>query len=207
MSQGTIAQTFSAVDLAFRFKPGCQSLNLVATVGERGHRDIERLRSPTDLARWCVQAGLLTEPPKAQPEDVEATKMLREAIYRVAVALRQGDRPQQTDIDTINAGAALPPPIPQLRSDGCSVATNSDKPIQAVLSFVARDAIALFSGPKIGRIKECAEPTCRMLFLDTSRPGRRRWCAMEGRGCGNRAKKAAFRQRQKQVLESSKLRD
>ncbi|MCL9761259.1 CGNR zinc finger domain-containing protein [Frankia sp. AiPa1] len=38
---------------------------------------------------------------------------------------------------------------------------------------------------------ECAGPDCRALFLDGSRPGRRRWCSMNT--CGNKAKKAALR--------------
>jgi hypothetical protein len=37
---------------------------------------------------------------------------------------------------------------------------------------------------------------CSLLFVDTSRSGRRRWCSMER--CGNRAKVAAHRRRRKE---------
>jgi predicted RNA-binding Zn ribbon-like protein len=61
----------------------------------------------------------------------------------------------------------------------------------AALSTLARDAIDLFGGPLAGRVRECAADNCGLLFVDTSRPGRRRWCSMER--CGNRAKVRAYR--------------
>ena len=48
-------------------------------------------------------------------------------------------------------------------------------------------------GGAIERVRECAGPECRALFLDTSRPGSRRWCSMDF--CGNRVKKDAMRAR------------
>ncbi len=62
-----------------------------------------------------------------------------------------------------------------------------------LLSTVARDAIDLFTGPYADRVRECGADDCRLLFVDTSRPGRRRWCAMEH--CGNREKARAHRAR------------
>jgi predicted RNA-binding Zn ribbon-like protein len=44
------------------------------------------------------------------------------------------------------------------------------------------------------RVRRCAGNDCLLTFVDTSRPGRRRWCSMER--CGNRAKVRAFRNRQ-----------
>jgi predicted RNA-binding Zn ribbon-like protein len=35
------------------------------------------------------------------------------------------------------------------------------------------------------------------MFIDHSRPGRRRWCSMER--CGNRAKTARYRQRRRRM--------
>jgi predicted RNA-binding Zn ribbon-like protein len=43
----------------------------------------------------------------------------------------------------------------------------------------------------VARVRECAGEDCGALFLDTSRPGTRRWCSMDT--CGNRAKKSTFR--------------
>jgi predicted RNA-binding Zn ribbon-like protein len=36
------------------------------------------------------------------------------------------------------------------------------------------------------RIRGCANPDCVLWFLDTTRPGTRRWCSMAA--CGNRDK-------------------
>lgn len=48
-------------------------------------------------------------------------------------------------------------------------------------------------GPE--RFRDCASDTCSGVFIDTSRPGRRRYCMPEL--CGNRANVAAYRARQK----------
>ncbi|GAA4911134.1 putative RNA-binding Zn ribbon-like protein [Actinomycetospora succinea] len=48
-------------------------------------------------------------------------------------------------------------------------------------------------GPE--RFRDCASDTCSGVFIDTSRPGRRRYCMPDL--CGNRANVAAYRARQK----------
>jgi predicted RNA-binding Zn ribbon-like protein len=72
----------------------------------------------------------------------------------------------------------------------------SERPLEAALATIARDAIDLLTGALAGRIRECAAPDCALLFVDSSRPGRRRWCA--GEACGNRTRTKAYRQRRKQ---------
>jgi len=37
--------------------------------------------------------------------------------------------------------------------------------------LIARDALDLVSSGAIGRVRHCADPTCRALFYDGSRPG------------------------------------
>src|SRR5580704_15548830 len=44
----------------------------------------------------------------------------------------------------------------------------------------------LLAGPRLDRVRRCANPECGWLFLDDSRAGKRRWCSMQS--CGNRAK-------------------
>ena len=90
---------------------------------------------------------------------------------------------------TINAAAAEPPLIPQL---GVGWAP----PVRAsqALSTLARELIDLLSGPLAERFRECASDNCPLVFVDSSRPGSRRWCSMER--CGNRNKIRAHRARQ-----------
>ena len=49
--------------------------------------------------------------------------------------------------------------------------------------------------PLAGRIRECGAPDCALLFVDSSRPGTRRWCCSGG--CGNRVRTKACRERRK----------
>jgi predicted RNA-binding Zn ribbon-like protein len=86
-------------------------------------------------------------------------------------------------VTIVNAVAAQPALSPQLTRSG-RVRWVADEPVPAALAAVARDGIDLLTGPTARRIRECAAPDCAFLFVDTSRPGTRRWCAMNR--CGNR---------------------
>ncbi|MFJ5298481.1 CGNR zinc finger domain-containing protein [Pseudomonas sp. NPDC088368] len=47
-------------------------------------------------------------------------------------------------------------------------------------------------------VKSCEGPTCTLMFVDHTRGKKRRWCSMAA--CGNRAKAAAHRERQKKTI-------
>ena len=51
------------------------------------------------------------------------------------------------------------------------------------------------AGRMVGRLRICANPGCREVFIDRSAAGRRRWCDM--RTCGNQAKVARHRARRR----------
>jgi predicted RNA-binding Zn ribbon-like protein len=180
----------------FHFKAGRTSLDFAATVGERWRRSFERLRGPEDLGRWLVEAGFLETVPAVTQRELDLARALREAIYRTAKLAGSG-RPATDDVDLINRVAATPPLEPRLAAGGRVVEWVSDRPVAAALSSLARDAIELISGPLARRVRECAAPDCALLFLDSSRPGRRRWCAMAA--CGNRAKTKSYRQRRREA--------
>lgn len=178
----------------FHFKAGRLCLDFAATVGERWRRSFERLRSPADLGRWFVEARLLGRAPRATRAQLASARELREAIYRTAKLAGEG-RPNRSDMETINRWAGRPPLAPRLDADGRHATWSADRPVDAALATIARDAIDLVTGPLAARVRECARHDCALLFVDTSRPGRRRWCSMEA--CGNRTKTAAYRRRRK----------
>lgn len=184
-------------DLAFRFTAGAPSLDLVATLGERGHRDIERIGNQDRLKDWIAKAGYRLRPDEVDAAGYDEAITLREAIHSLATALIEGVDAPAGSIRKINQCAVQPPLVTRLRADGETREWADDGCFPALLATLARDAIDLFGGEMASRVKRCAEPTCNMLFLDRSRPGTRKWCSMTGRGCGNRAKKAAFRERQR----------
>jgi predicted RNA-binding Zn ribbon-like protein len=59
-----------------------------------------------------------------------------------------------------------------------------------LLAAIARSAAEIMVEGETARLRLCANPHCGLLFCDTSRTGRRRWCSMSV--CGNRHKVAAF---------------
>lgn len=179
-------------ELRFHWKSGRPCLDFVATVGERWRRSFERLLGPEDLARWLVESGMLEEPPRVSQRQLDSGRSLREAINRLA---RPGVEPKAGDRLELNRWAARPPLAPQL-TEQSTLAWASERPVEAALATIARDAIDLLSGPLAGRIRECAAQDCALLFVDSSRPGRRRWCA--GEACGNRTRTKAYRQRRKE---------
>jgi predicted RNA-binding Zn ribbon-like protein len=178
-------------ELRFRFIAGRPCLDLAATVGERWRRSFERLRTPDDLGRWLVEAGMCDRPPAVEQAQLEAARALRDAIYPAAKSAGKGAL-APADLAEINRWAARPAPAPQL-DRARRVRRVAERPVEAALAGIARDAIDLISGPLATRVRECAAEDCALLFVDTSPPGRRRWCSMDG--CGNRAKTAAYRRR------------
>lgn len=180
-----------AEELAFHFTADRLCLDLAATVGERWRRCFERLRSTQDLGRWLAEAGLADGAPVVDAGQLEAARVLRDAIYRAAKLAGEGPI-AAGDVAEINLWARRPPLALALTEDR-HVAWVVDRPVEAALATVARDAIDLVCGPLAGRVRECAADDCALLFVDTSRPGRRRWCSMDA--CGNRSKTAAYRRR------------
>ncbi|WP_116047083.1 CGNR zinc finger domain-containing protein [Amycolatopsis palatopharyngis] len=168
-----------------RFDTGRDCLNLLATVGLRGADPVERVPDEAALAAWLVAAGLLDAPPVVHAKHLAAMRSLRTATWDVLAALRAG-RPVPDDaLVLINTDAAHSTPIPRLTADGRGV-RESAHPVESALAALARDLIDLVTGPDLDRVSECTDSHCRMLFVDTSRGGRRRWCSMTR--CGNRAK-------------------
>lgn len=191
----TVAETrtIEAADLAFHFETGRLCLNFTATLAERHGASYDRWQTPTDLARWCAEAGLLA-PAKVSSGDLGKARDLREALYRMIEARKAGRRPRPADIALINNWAAQPVAAPLLDSAGSGLTYAARDPLAANLAAIARDGIDLATGPDLARLRECAEHSCSVLFVDLSRPGKRRWCSMNR--CGNKVKKAAFRARQ-----------
>jgi predicted RNA-binding Zn ribbon-like protein len=179
--------------LRFIFRSGRLCLAFCATVGERWRRGFERLRVPGDLARWYAEAGVAGTPVPVTGADLDRARVVREAIYRSATAVIGGGAPAARDEEIINTAAAAAPPVPRLQAGAVTLAAAGPDPAASALSAVARDAADLLGGPRAARLRECASPECGLLFLDVSRPGRRRWCSSSA--CGGKARAAAYRQR------------
>ncbi|MFI6575227.1 CGNR zinc finger domain-containing protein [Nocardiopsis sp. NPDC050513] len=176
----------------FLFDPGALCLELLTTGGPDELARWEILHAPGDLAAWTRVSRLRLEDVRVSEAHVTDARRLRDAVLRVTRAAARGRAFPEEDVAEINRCAAEPPLAPVMTPGGtASWAVPADG--SRVLSTVARDAVALFTGPHVDRVRECAAHDCLLLFVDTSRPGRRRWCSMER--CGNRAKARALRAR------------
>lgn len=177
--------------MEFEFIADRPVLDFLPTLAERGHTDVERLTTPGDLADWTVQAGIVERPPDVDDAGLQRAKELREAMFRLLQALLDGTGAATTDREVVNAAAARPLPTLHLDADGLHRTGDVD----SVLAVLARDCLALHDSDDRHALRWCADEHCTRPFIDRSRGSRRRWCGM--RGCGDRAKAAAYRRRQR----------
>ncbi|MDJ0344076.1 CGNR zinc finger domain-containing protein [Streptomyces sp. H10-C2] len=179
---------------SYHFDPGTLCLEFLTTGGPGALARHEVLHEPGNLAGWLALSRLRLDPSRVQitADELLRARRLRDALWRLARGRAQGHPDGPDDLATVNDAATGAPLVPRFAPDGARVWTLPATGGQAV-STLARDAIDLFTGPFANRIRECGAHDCYLIFVDTSRPGRRRWCAMER--CGNRHKVRALRAR------------
>ncbi|WAP56355.1 CGNR zinc finger domain-containing protein [Streptomyces sp. S465] len=188
----------SAYDL--RFDSGRICLDLVATVGGRlSEAPVERLGGVEPLRAWLLGSGLV---PGGTPLEVVDHRWLirfraaRDLLHRIVHTEVEGHA-AGADLERMNALASTAPPAPRAvrTPDGTLVRTLAGKPdCGALLSQIARDAVQLLTDPVArGQLRRCEGETCSLVYLDTSRGRRRRWCSSEV--CGNRERVARHRRR------------
>lgn len=195
----------------FKFRGGHPALDFANTVHWHATAaPVELLTSYDAVVTWATQAGLLEagaarrlrQAAAGAPARAEAVRQsalaLREAIYRLFVAHARGQRPSATDLATLNIHVAAA--LAQLRLvpapagyawDWASADPELDRPVWPV----ARAAADLLTSPLLPRVGQCAdERGCGWLFLDTTKNGRRRWCATDDCGSINKARRYYRRQ-------------
>ncbi len=189
-SPGLTLRSRSGVD--YHFDPGALCLELLPTGGPGPYRVYEILHTPADLATWAGRSRLTPTPELTiTAAEVTAARHLRDTLFEIARARSHGESSPAGDLDVLNEFAAATPLTPRITATGARAWTPSTG--IALLSTVARDAIDLLTGPHAGRIRTCSATDCQLIYVDTSRPGRRRWCSMEH--CGNLNKVRAHRAR------------
>jgi predicted RNA-binding Zn ribbon-like protein len=177
--------------VTFRFDPGALCLELLTTGGPGPYRRYEVLYEPADLAAWADRSRLTPTPVLEISEaEVAAARGLRDALFRLVIARIRGEPHPPGDLEAVNEAAARPALAPAIAPTGEWAGTSSGTQLVAT---VARDAVELLTGPFAHRVRTCAGDNCELVYVDTSRPGRRRWCSMEH--CGNRHKVRALRAR------------
>jgi predicted RNA-binding Zn ribbon-like protein len=182
----------------FSFDPGSFAMELLVTGGPGSYAVWEMLHKPRDLAEWVTESRLTASAPLEVAElristtELELVREFRDSLWGVTEAVVRGERPSGADLMVINDGATRRP-VPRL--DPRTMTRTWRTPVYGVeiLGAAASDAIEVVAGASGGRLRQCAGDNCPLVFVDTSRPGNRRWCSMQR--CGNRAKVAAHRTR------------
>ena len=186
----------SHTGVAYRFDPGTLCLELLTTGGPGPFRRFEVLHEPADLATWADRSRLTPTPVLEITEaEVADARRLRDALFRVVIAHTRSEPLPPADLEIINQAAARPALTPAIAPTGKRQWAGTPNGTR-LLATVARDAVELLTGPFAHRVRTCAAADCQLVYVDTSRPGRRRWCSMEH--CGNRHKVRALRARHSQ---------
>lgn len=154
----------------------------------------DRLHTPTDLARWLWEAGLVPSRVPISHAVYEQALELRGAIDAGVDAVVHGLPVPGGTADVINAWME--------RAERQFLSIEGGTPVlrrlaasdfaAAALSQIAIDAARLLGTEQRARVRICAGG-CGIRFYDRSPAGRRRWCSMQR--CGNTAKARRFRAR------------
>src|SRR5262245_30416430 len=100
--------------LARRFRTGRPCLDFIHTGGVGRWVAHELIHDPDDLVSWLAYL-LDVDDVRALPADVRAAKRLRQSLWDMAQARVAGQPFDPADVETLNAAAAAPPPIPQMQ--------------------------------------------------------------------------------------------
>jgi predicted RNA-binding Zn ribbon-like protein len=189
MRPGTRVLT-PATGESFTFDPGSFALELLLTGGPGVYERWEVLHQPADLAEWLAESRLEAAEFRIRQDEFRRIKQFRDTFLQVALALSRGDTPAVADLEVVNFGAGRRP-VPRI--DPSTLTRTLVTPVTGtqVLGAAAADAIDLVASAASRRLRMCAGDHCLLLFLDTSRPGNRRWCSMQR--CGNRNKISTYR--------------
>ncbi|MFD5284403.1 CGNR zinc finger domain-containing protein [Streptomyces rubrogriseus] len=179
-----------------RFDTGRISLDLIATT-----HPAERLDSVDALRAWITGSGLVPPGTPLTHADCSWLTGFRELRGETARLVRgrpvPRSRPYELALARVNELALAAPPAPRAvpGEDGTLVRELTGPPrCAALLGALARDIVELLTDPVArASLRQCAGDNCPIVYVDTSRGRRRRWCSSEV--CGNRERVARHRRR------------
>ncbi|WP_329598378.1 ABATE domain-containing protein [Streptomyces pseudovenezuelae] len=183
----------ATVAYELRFDAGRICLDLLATT----HPE-ERLDSTEVLGAWIVGSGLVPRGTDLTHADPSWLVGFRELRGRIGQLVRGAPgHGYDLALAHVNEVARVAPPAPRAVPDeeGALVRELDGPPdCAALLGAIARDTVGLLTDP-VARagIRQCEGDNCPIVYLDTSRGRRRRWCSSEV--CGNRERVARHRRR------------
>jgi predicted RNA-binding Zn ribbon-like protein len=169
----------------------------------------ETLNGFADLFAWLASANAfdaktlerLKAASTLSERDFGDVIELREALYRIFTAIARNGEPAPADLEIFNRALRAAPPRAQLvKHDGAYLWRAQLTPqLPDLLTPILWTAGDMLAEPRRDRVRLCANDKCVWLFLDDSKSGTRRWCAMSA--CGNRAKAHRHYEKKKKQAE------
>ena len=196
--------------LNLNLKSGHPALEFTNTVNDHASENPgETLFQYEDLLAWAKKVGLLYEEqienltrkaagqPKAAAIVFARSMQLREAIYRIFVALAKDKSPTNSDLTILNAVLANLTRGAQVVYQAGQFEWQWNLDLDALeepLGMIALSAVDLMTSEHYQWVGQCAdEDGCGWFFVDTSKNHSRRWCDIND--CGNRAKQRRYQKR------------
>jgi hypothetical protein len=160
--------------------------------------DGEGLRDVADAQAFGDRYGFHGD--LAVPRDAPRLRGHRTRLDAIAVSCEAGD--DEAAIGMLNALLAETGAVPQIVAhDGRGPHIHVSRPTaplaDRIAAHLAMGLAELVVSGESQRVRACASPTCRDVFVDLSRNRSRRYC--DSRTCGNRLHVAAYRARRSQA--------
>ncbi|MGO3344576.1 MAG: CGNR zinc finger domain-containing protein [Marinomonas sp.] len=158
---------------------------------------VDQLSSLDALYQWATEMGVLLEDDNGTTS-MEDVWQLRHSVKTLLAAYIEEQALPKEALNVINRQLKNAPLQQQLLAVAHEFAL---QPLHATLSIeqllgkIAYEVASLLTSNHSRQIKRCSNEKCVLMFVDTSRSKKRRWCSMDS--CGNRAKAANYYQTQK----------
>jgi predicted RNA-binding Zn ribbon-like protein len=189
------------------FIGGHPAIDFLNTYYQRG---VETLASGRDLLNWMVGAGLIDEAESARvmrrlgarvlDETAAEARRVREWLREWLTRWRQAPNADYSEeLAALNRLMAREAPRSEVvtTDDGLKVIERWHlSSADSILALIASHVATLITQESPELLKACAGPDCTLWFIDRTKAHRRVFCSPAT--CGNRAKVAAFRQRQRE---------
>ncbi|MEH6445824.1 MAG: CGNR zinc finger domain-containing protein [Oceanospirillaceae bacterium] len=178
----------------FYFVANNLAIDFVNTTIQKQQAAYELINNPAEFLFWAADAGAKLQ--ANQPAfEMQAIYHLRRALKTLFEAKMQNITFPEPDLAILNQhliNAPVQQKLLLVAQEMLLQPVNSQLSIAGFLGEIAHQAAQVLISANKQPIKSCASEKCILMFLDTSRSKKRRWCSMDL--CGNRAKAAAFYQ-------------
>jgi CGNR zinc finger/Putative stress-induced transcription regulator len=186
------SQSGFGTDLLEALEACAELINTGRSADGEGLSDVADVQAFSD--RYAFQPNL------AMPKDLQRLRGHRARLDAIAVRCEAGD--DEAAIGMLNALLGQTGAIPQIvahdgRGPHIHVSRPSAPLADRIAAHLAMGLAELLVSGESQRVRTCASPTCRDVFVDLSRNRSRRYC--DSRTCGNRLHVAAYRARRSQA--------